>query len=30
MNKYNFPDKNGYFGQFGGIFLPNELKPIKE
>jgi len=30
MNKYNFPDKNGYFGQFGGIFLPNELKPIFE
>jgi len=30
MNKYNLPDKNGYFGQFGGIFLPNELKPIFE
>lgn len=28
MNKYNFPDKNGYFGQFGGIYLPDEIKPI--
>ena len=22
-----FPDKNGYFGEFGGAFLPPELEP---
>lgn len=24
--KYN-PDKNGYYGEFGGAFIPDELKP---
>ena len=23
-----FPDKNGYFGQYGGVFLPPELVPV--
>lgn len=27
MNKYNIdPDKNGYFGKYGGQIVPNELK----
>jgi len=26
----NFPDENGYFGQYGGTFLPPELIPIFE
>ena len=35
MNKYKdfdnylkeFPDENGYFGEFGGAYLPPELEP---
>ncbi len=26
--KYNLPDKNGYFGEFGGCYVPNTLKPV--
>ena len=38
MNKYHvydnylkeFPDEKGYFGEFGGAFLPPELVPAFE
>lgn len=26
MDTYNQPDKNGYFGQYGGAFIPEQLK----
>lgn len=26
----NYPDEKGYFGQFGGMYVPDELKPILE
>jgi tryptophan synthase beta subunit len=26
MNAYNQPDKNGFFGEFGGSFIPPQLK----
>lgn len=26
MNIYNQPDKNGFFGQYGGAFIPEQLK----
>ena len=26
--KYNMPDKNGFFGEFGGCFVSDELKEI--
>lgn len=27
MSKYSFPDKNGYFGEYGGKFVPETLVP---
>jgi len=27
-NSYSLPDKNGYFGEFGGRFVPPELKQV--
>jgi tryptophan synthase beta chain len=27
FSQYNFPDKNGYFGKFGGKFVPEVLRP---
>lgn len=30
MKKYNFPNKKGYFGQFGGRFVPPALEMILE
>lgn len=26
--KYNMPDKNGFFGEFGGAFVPENFKPV--
>lgn len=26
--KYNLPDENGYFGEFGGAYVPDVLKPV--
>lgn len=26
MKKYNYPDKNGYFGEYGGSFVPPQLE----
>lgn len=28
MKKYNFPDKKGYFGKFGGRFAPPQLESV--
>ena len=28
LPKYNLPDKNGYFGQFGGAYVREDFKPI--
>lgn len=27
-NTYQFPDKNGYFGEFGGMFVPPQLEKV--
>ena len=26
--KYNLPDKDGFFGEFGGMFVPENFKPV--
>lgn len=26
----DYPDKNGYFGEYGGSFLPPQLVPVME
>ena len=28
LPKYNMPDENGYFGQFGGAYVSEDFKPI--
>jgi len=28
MKNYNLPDKNGYFGDFGGCFVPELMQPV--
>lgn len=28
--KYNLPDKDGFFGEFGGAFVPDEFKSVLE
>ena len=25
---YNLPDKDGFFGEFGGMFVPENFKPV--
>ena len=27
FKNYNYPDKNGYFGEYGGKFVPEVLRP---
>ena len=26
--KYNLPDKDGFFGEFGGAFVPDDFKKV--
>ena len=26
--KYNLPDKDGFFGEFGGAFVPEDFKKV--
>ena len=28
LPKYNMPDENGYFGQFGGAYVGEDFRPI--
>ena len=27
-NIKNYPNKNGYFGEYGGVFVPPPLEPV--
>ena len=28
LTKYNLPDKEGFFGEFGGAYVREEFKPV--